>query len=47
VALALTELGAGAGVLQVVAASDSEPIYDESQPTGEAGNRRVEIFLEY
>jgi flagellar motor protein MotB len=47
VALALGELGAGAGELQVVAASDSEPIYDESQPTGEAGNRRVEIFLEY
>jgi outer membrane protein OmpA-like peptidoglycan-associated protein len=47
VALALGELGAGAGDLQVVAASDSEPIYDESQPTGEAGNRRVEIFLEY
>ncbi|MDH3912320.1 MAG: OmpA family protein [Rhodospirillales bacterium] len=44
VALALTELGAGD--MEVVAASDSEPVYDESQPTGEAGNRRVEIFLE-
>ncbi len=47
VALALTELGAGSGDMEVVAASDSEPVYDESQPTGEAGNRRVEIFLEY
>jgi outer membrane protein OmpA-like peptidoglycan-associated protein len=45
VALALRELGAPGP--RLVAASDSEPVYDESAPSGEAGNRRVEIFLEY
>jgi flagellar motor protein MotB len=45
VARALRELGAPDP--RLVAAADSEPIYDESAPTGEAGNRRVEIFLEY
>jgi flagellar motor protein MotB len=47
VALAMTEFGVDPEILQVVAASASEPAYEESQPTGEAGNRRVEIFLEY
>jgi hypothetical protein len=47
VALAMMELGVDPETLQVAAASASEPAYDESQPSGEAGNRRVEIFLEY
>ena len=47
VALAMMELGVDPETLQVVAASASAPAYDESQPTGESGNRRVEIFLEY
>ena len=47
VALAMMEIGVDPEVLQVVAASASEPAYEESLPTGEAGNRRVEIFLEY
>jgi len=47
VALAMLELGADRKALEVIAAADSEPVYDESEATGEAGNRRVEIFLEY
>ncbi len=47
VALAMMELGVDPEILQVVAASASEPAYEEWSPTGEAGNRRVEIFLEY
>jgi flagellar motor protein MotB len=47
VALAMMDLGLDSEILQVVAAAASEPAYHESQPTGEAGNRRVEIFLEY
>jgi len=46
VALAMMEFGVDPGILQVVAASAHEPAYEETQPTGEAGNRRVEIFLE-
>ncbi len=46
VALAMVDLGAGRDQLEVLALSDSEPVYDESRPSGEAGNRRVEIFLE-
>lgn len=47
VAVAMLDLGADGNALEVVAAADSRPAYDESQPTGAAGNRRVEIFLEY
>ncbi len=47
VALAMLELGADRKALEVIAAADSEPLYDESEANGEAGNRRVEIFLEY
>ena len=32
--------------MMVAAVSDSEPIYDESQPKGATGNRRVEIFFD-
>jgi len=47
VALAMLDLGADREALEIFAAADSEPLYDESEATGEAGNRRVEIFLEY
>ena len=47
VALAMLELGADRKALEVIAAADSEPLFDESEAAGEAGNRRVEIFLEY
>jgi outer membrane protein OmpA-like peptidoglycan-associated protein len=46
VALAMLDLGADRRALEVIAAADSEPVYDESAETGTAGNRRVEIFLE-
>ncbi len=41
----LVDLGAGRKALEVIAAADSSPVYDESEPNGAAGNRRVEIFL--
>jgi flagellar motor protein MotB len=47
VAAALVSLGVPADRIQVAGAGDSELIYDESSPTGEAGNRRVEIYLDY
>ncbi len=33
--------------IEVVAQGDRMPLYAETSPTGEAGNRRAEIFLEY
>ena len=45
VAQALMEMGIGAEAISVEAQSDGIPIYAETAPTGEAGNRRVEIFL--
>jgi flagellar motor protein MotB len=45
VASELARLGVPRANMTVSAVSDSEPIYDESQPRGEAGNRRVEIFF--
>ena len=39
----------GAGVpperVTVEAVSDDQPIYSEAMPTGEAGNRRAEIYV--
>jgi hypothetical protein len=32
--------------LVVDAISDAQPVYFEFMPTGEAGNRRAEIYLE-
>lgn len=46
VAAELVRLGAGQGQVQVVAMADSVPVYHEFSATGEAGNRRVEIYLE-
>ncbi len=31
--------------IEVVAMSDSEPVYQEWMPSGEAGNRRAEVFI--
>lgn len=45
VAALLVELGVRRKALKVIAAADSNPVYDESEPNGAAGNRRVEIFL--
>lgn len=43
---ALLDLGVAPDALQVEAVGDAEPVYHEFMPSGEAGNRRVEIFLE-
>ncbi len=47
VAKALLGLGATRDRVQVEAHADMQPVYHEFMPTGEAGNRRTEIFLEY
>lgn len=41
----LKDLGLGSDVLEVQAVSDTTPLYMEVMPSGEAGNRRVEIYL--
>jgi len=45
VARELRRLGAPAGAVLVVAQSDNQPIYREVMPSGEAGNRRAEVYL--
>ncbi len=47
VAQRLVRLGAPANKVEVSAVSDSQPVYQEIMPLGEAGNRRAEIYLEY
>ena len=46
VAQALIRAGVPADKVQIEAVGDSQPIYYESMPKGEAGNRRAEIFLQ-
>jgi flagellar motor protein MotB len=43
---ALVSLGVPRGDIQLEARGDNEPVYHEFMPTGEAGNRRTEIFLQ-
>ncbi|MGC2855408.1 OmpA family protein [Novispirillum sp. DQ9] len=45
VAAALRSLGAPGDAVMVVAQSDNAPIYREIMPSGEAGNRRAEVYL--
>lgn len=45
VANELQQLGVPKGLITVAAASDSQPLYYEIMPSGEAGNRRAEIYL--
>jgi flagellar motor protein MotB len=47
VAAKLSSYGVASTSIIVEARSDSQPIYHEFMPTGEAGNRRAEIYLEY
>lgn len=47
VARELARLGVRTDQIQVAAAGAQQPLYYESSPTGEAGNRRVEIYLDY
>lgn len=42
----LLRLGIAPEALSTEAKADAEPVYHEFMPSGEAGNRRVEIFLE-
>ena len=46
VAKEFMRLGLSQGQVSVVARADSQPVYHEFMPTGEAGNRRVEIFIQ-
>ena len=46
VAKELIRIGVDKKKLQVDAVSDSTPVFHEYMPSGEAGNRRAEIFLE-
>ena len=45
VAQALIQSGVASNLVTVEAVSDNQPIYSESMPEGEAGNRRTEIFF--
>lgn len=47
VAQELRRLGVPSKSMEVVGVGDSQPIYYEVMPAGEAGNRRVEIFVDY
>ena len=46
VARELARLGVATEEMVVDAVSDRQPVYYEFMPTGEAGNRRAEIYLE-
>lgn len=47
VAKTLAELGAGTTDVVVVSKSDTDPVYYEFMPSGEAGNRRTEVYLDF
>lgn len=42
----LMKLGVDPGAVVVEAVGDRQPLYYEAMPTGEAGNRRAEVYLE-
>src|ERR1700712_1090219 len=46
VAQALIRAGVPADKVQIEAVGDSQPVYYESMPKGEDGNRRAEIFVQ-
>ena len=46
VARELMRLGLTTNEFSIGAMSDSRPLFFEGMPSGQAGNRRVEIFLE-
>ena len=46
VAQALIKAGVPADRVQIEAVGDSQPVYYESMPNGEDGNRRAEIFVQ-
>jgi len=47
VAKTLSEMGARAQDIVIVAKADADPLYYEVMPSGEAGNRRTEVFLDF
>lgn len=47
VARELASLGVPEGSISTEARGDSEPVFYEVMPSGEAGNRRAEVFLAY
>lgn len=47
VAKELVEMGVNSNKLLVGSVSDSDPRYYEYMPTGEAGNRRAEIYIDF
>lgn len=47
VARELAKLGIPADKVEVRAVADNDPVNYEIMPTGDAGNRRTEIFLDY
>jgi outer membrane protein OmpA-like peptidoglycan-associated protein len=46
VAEALVRIGVAPELISVVARSDADPVFYEIMPSGEAGNRRAEIYLD-
>lgn len=46
VAKALIQIGVAPELISIVARSDADPVYYEVMPSGEAGNRRTEIYLD-
>ena len=47
VARELAKLGVPGDMIVVSAMADEEPVYHEVMPSGEAGNRRAEIYIDY
>lgn len=47
VARVLADFGVAKSVLRVTPMADNEPLFSEVMPSGEAGNRRVEVYLGY
>ncbi len=47
VARHLARFGAPAGSIEVLGMADNQRVYKEIMPSGEAGNRRAEIFIDY
>jgi outer membrane protein OmpA-like peptidoglycan-associated protein len=44
---ALTGMGVPGSIITTEAVGDRQPVYHEFMPTGEAGNRRVEVYFVY
>jgi len=47
VARELAILGVSSEMIVVSAMADEQPVYHEVMPSGEAGNRRAEIYIDY